>query len=250
MMARTATNFGLRRVLLPVLAIAAPVVGQIHELTGAGVSIRDFTRQGDEIIRAANWAFAIWGPIYLGLIVYAFAQVRMCDGPAILNRLAWPSTFALAGIGGWVLAAQFGGDLLTPILIIGSAAILIAPLWAAGATQDGASLKHRGLIVWPLAALAGWLTIAAPLNVVGMLARAGVAQPGQALIWGAVGIVLALTVGVVVTLRTRLIAYPVPISWGLFAVFMAERIRDPALGWLALAASLALLVVTAVKARR
>lgn len=44
--------------------------------------------------------------------------------------------------------------------------------------------------------------------------------------------VVVVTVGV--TARLRLLAYPLPVAWGLVGAFMAERNDAPAVAWAAL----------------
>ena len=47
----------------------------------------------------------------------------------------------------------------------------------------------------------------------------------------------------ILALRMRLVAYPLPISWGLMAVFVAERANHPSAAWVALVGACALAVI-------
>ena len=94
-------------------------------------------------------------------------------------------------------------------------------------------------VLWPLGLLAGWLTIASALNLLTVLTAKGLISPPMALGWANGGIVVVAATALYVTSRTRLPAYPIPIAWGLAAVFVAERQAQPAIGWLALAAAVA-----------
>ena len=108
------------------------------------------------------------------------------------------------------------------------------------------TLQGRALVDWPLAALAGWLTIAAPLNLI-TTATAFDALPAflSPTGWAIAAIVVVVLIGAAVTASLRTLAYPLPIAWGLVGAFVAEQERNPVLGFTALGAAF-LLVVAAV----
>ena len=62
-----AAAYPLRRVLVLVLAFASVIVAYGQMALGLGQSPAEFAADGDETLRAAGWAFSIWGLIYLGL---------------------------------------------------------------------------------------------------------------------------------------------------------------------------------------
>ncbi|MNN05916.1 hypothetical protein D3C81_1186920 [compost metagenome] len=106
--------------------------------------------------------------------------------------------------------------------------------------------RDRWFLIWPLAALAGWLTVAAPLNLI-TTATAFDALPAFAspTAWAIVAIVVVVLVAIEVTLYLRTLAYSLPIAWGLVGAFVAEQERNPMLGFSALGAAF-LLVIAAV----
>lgn len=233
-----------RRLIVLAAAIFAVVVSQAQMLLGLGQTPQEFAADSDATLRVAGYAFSIWGVIYLSLLIYAVRQVLPRTGESeILTRLGWPSVIALLGIGWWIVASAFDWEWATVVLIFASAAVLIAPLLA---NADRIRLLSRGdrdrwLTVMPLSLLAGWLTVASPLNLLTILTGNGqlpAALPpiGWALLAG--GVVTAL--GLFVCWRTRLFSYPLPIAWGLLGGFVAEQERNPALAF----PLLALAVVT------
>jgi hypothetical protein len=240
----------LRKLLILVTAFAAPALGQLHAMSGWGRSVAEFAGEGDEVLRAGSWAFAIWGPIYLYLWIYAVAQALRRDEEPILRRVGWPSLVALAGIGLWTVVAQFGPDLLTVPIILASLLGALAPLLAAGPDQDGADLRTRATLVWPLAALAGWLTVATALNVITLAAKYGLLAGAPAEAWGMAGVAMVALTALLVILRTRLWIYGLPVAWGLVAVWAAERVRHPETGWAALVACALVALAAALRARR
>ena len=165
--------------------------------------------------------------------------------------MALPSLVAMSGIAAWIFAAAWDIEWLTIVLIAGSAAALIAPLAAAGPSLDGAAGWERRLAAWPLGLLAGWLTIASAANIVTVLTGNGQFPdllPVNAWVLGAVGVVVLIALWVVA--RTRLLAYAIPIVWGLTAVFAAEQVRNPTLAFTAAGGAALLALFALVKLRR
>lgn len=107
--------------------------------------------------------------------------------------------------------------------------------------------RDRWFLIWPLAALAGWLTIAAPLNLI-TTATAFDALPGflSPTGWAIAAIVVVVLVAIEVTLYLRTLAYSLPIAWGLAGAFVAEQARNPILGFTALGAAFLLVVASVI----
>lgn len=235
-----------RRLIVLAAAIFAVVVGQTQVLLSWGQSPAEFSADSDATLRVAGYAFAIWGVIYLWLLVYAVRQVLPQTGESLLiHRLGWPSVVALLGIGWWVVAAAFDWEMATIVLIFGALAALLVPLLAnADAVRAlPRADRDRWMTVWPLAMLAGWLTVAAPLNLI-TVATGNDALPGMLspTVWAILAIVVVSAVALGVTQRLRTLAYGLPIAWGLLGAFVAEQARNPVLSYVALAAAVAVLV--------
>ena len=239
-----------RRLVVLASTVFAVVIGQTQVLLGWGQSPAEFSADSDTTLRVAGYAFAIWGVIYLWLLVYAVRQALPQTGESdILHRLGWPSVAALLGIGWWVVAAAFDWEMATIILIFAALAALLVPLLVnAGAIRAlSRGDRDRWMTVWPLALLAGWLTVAAPLNLI-TVATGNEALPAMLspTVWAVLAIALVAAVALGVTLRLRTLAYGLPIAWGLLGAFVAEQGRNPLVAYVALAASVAVLVGTIV----
>ena len=224
-----------RRLIVLAATLFAIVIGYSQTAIGWGQSPAEFSADSDATLRIAPYAFAIWGVIYLGLFVYAVRQVLPQTGESeILTRFGWPSVLALLGIGWWIVASAFDWELMTIILIFGSAAVLIAPLLA---NASRIRLLPRGdrdrwMTVMPLSLLAGWLTVASPVNLLTVVTGNGdlpdVLSPTA---WALLAGVCVGALGLFVSWRTRLFSYPLPIAWGLLGGFVAEQERNPSLAF-------------------
>lgn len=235
-----------RRLIVLGTALFAVIVGQGQMALGWGQTAAEFGADSDATLKVAGYAFAIWGVIYLGLLVYAVRQVLPQTGESLLiHRFGWPSALAMTGIGLWIVAAALDAELATIVLIFGSLAVLLIPLLRNAGAVRALPIRERDrwMVVWPLALLAGWLTVAAPLNLITVATGNGdlpaVLSPTT---WAMLAIVLVSGVALVVTQQIRTVAYAIPIAWGLLGAFVAGQPRNPALAYFALAAAVAVLV--------
>lgn len=238
-----------RRLVVLAAAVFAVVVPIVQNLGGFGLTQAEFAADGNQTLQVAGYAFSIWGLLYLGLLIYAGRQALPQTGESVLiNRMGWPSAVAMFGIGMWIIAAALNLKAASVIIIFASLLALLVPLLATAKTirTTGALDRDRWFLIWPLAALAGWLTIASPLNLI-TTATAFEALPAllSPTAWAIAAIVIVVLVAIEVTLYLRTMAYSLPIAWGLVGAFVAEQERNPLLGFTALGAAF-LLVVAAV----
>lgn len=222
-------------------AIAVPVIQFAVGVTPTGET--ELVRDGDTTLEAAGYAFSIWSLIYAGLIAYAVYQALPAtrETPG-LRALGWPSVVAMTGCGLWLIAAMYDIKLATILIIIGSAAALCIPLLQRYPVQRRIEFW---LVAAPLSMLAGWLTIASAINTLTVLTSWGVIDSGSAPAWAAGGVVAVVLVGAGIAAASKNWIYPLPIAWGLAAVWVAEQADRPTVALLA-AAGAALLAVTAL----
>ena len=235
-----------RRLIVLAATAFAVIAGQLQQFGNIGQSPAEFSADSDATLRVVGWAFAIWGPIYLGLIAYAIRQALPQTGESeMINRFGWPSILALVGIGGWILAAAVDAEIATIVLIFGALSVLIIPMLTNAKLIRGLPRwdRDRWLVAWPLGALAGWLTIASPVNLLTVATGNGDLPATLApTVWALIAVVGVAVFALFVTWATRLLAYPLPVAWGLIGVFVAEQDKGNAtLAFGALAFSLIVL---------
>lgn len=235
-----------RRLIVLATAVFAVLVGQGQALLGWGQSAAEFSADSDATLRVAGFAFAIWAPIYLGLLSYAVRQVLPQTGESrLIQQFGWPSALAFLGIGWWIIAAAFDWEAATVVLIFGALIVLLlALLHDADAIRALPRMdRDRWMTVWPLALLAGWLTVAAPLNLITVATGNGdLPAMLSPTVWAILAIVAAALLALGVTWRIRALPYALPVAWGLLGAFVAEQERNPALAMVALGASAIVLV--------
>lgn len=224
-------------------AIAIPAIQMTQHI---GLSAAEFSGQGDQTLRAAGYAFSIWGLIYLGLAAYATYQLTPASETPTLRAVAWPSVVAIAGCGAWILASAFNLQWSGVAIIVISAAAMVAGLMRARA--DAPTFRDKLLVVWPLSLLAGWLTVASAINILTVLTAQGIIGPG--LTWAVIGTATVLLVGGFVGWRLRSAVYLGPVIWGLIGVYVAEQADKPLAAWLAAGAALLLALEAAATLRK
>ena len=224
----TAANqpaYPIRRILILIAAFAAVLIGYGQIAMNIGQSPAEFAADGDSTLRVAGFAFSIWGVIYAWLIVYAVYQaIPSTTENAALRALGWPSFGALAGIGLWIVASAADWKWGSVFIIAASLLAVLFPLALRPDLWRGLPLKQRALVVWPLALLAGWLSIASVVNLITVLTAQAllpaVLPPAG---WAILAVVLTAAIALVVTWRIDQWTYPLPVAWGLFGAFVAER---------------------------
>lgn len=239
LLARTAVVVGVA------VAVLAPAS---QALMDWGQTASEFADDGDETLRAAGWAFSIWGVVYAGLVVFAVHQLG--SRSAWLERVRWPAAGAALGCGLWIVAAGLDIHCATVFVITASAIAAIAAASHARAASLQNSLKARLFVLWPLSLLAGWLTIATLVNLLTVLTAEGWAPAAARTPWAIAGIASAAIVAGAVVVRTGLILYAAPVLWGLAAVASAATTdAKPPVAAAAIAAALILALIAAWRLR-
>jgi hypothetical protein len=237
-----------RRIVVLVLAILSVTIAYGQMFVGIGQTPEQFAADGNGTLRVAGYAFAIWGVIYTGLLIYAVRQALPATGESrLINRMGWPSALAFASIGLWIVASAMDWEGGTVGLIFMALLAVVIPMAQESSTIRALSLKHRDrwTVVWPLALLGGWLTVASPVNLITVLTGNGdlpdILSPT---VWAMVAIVAVGLVTLAMTAAIRTVAWSLPVAWGLAGAFAAEQERNAPLAMFALAAAIAVLVGT------
>lgn len=235
-----------RRLAVLAAAVFAVIVPIVQALGGFGLSQAEFAADGSQTLRVAGYAFSIWSLLYLGILIYAGRQALPQTGESVLiNRMGWPSVVAFFGIGFWIVMAALNLKAASVVVILASLLALLLPMLASARTirTTGTMERDRWFLIWPLAALAGWLTVAAPLNLITVATAFEALPPALSPTgWAVLAVVATTLIGIGVTWAVRTLAYPLPIAWGLVGAFVAEQEVKPVLAFTALAAAFALVV--------
>lgn len=239
-MAQDGSRDGLRQA-----AVIGAVVGGI--LSGTSEEYGDAEESLSRVL-PADWAFAIWAPIFAGWLAYAAHQARPSRrADPLLRRTGWPVAVTTGVAGTWV-RLQRRPLLQLPVIAGTTAAAVTAYARAVPASDEQArSPVDRWVVREPVGLTAGWLTLAAVAATTEVLLAIGCRDlwPGER-VWGVGMLAAAGAIATTVTLRLPISAgYPAAVTWGLVATSARELPRRPASGIAAATAA-----VTALTAAR
>jgi hypothetical protein len=221
-------------------AVLAAVVGGL--ISGATENYGD-SDESPSLVLPADWAFAIWGPVYAGTLAYAAQTLRPSRRTdPLLRRTGWPVALANAAAGVWVRLQDPPRNQL-PAIALTLAAAATAHGRAASAPAEGtASTADRWTVRLPLGLLSGWVTVATAAATTEVLVAEGW-SPRHRDAWAVA--VLGVVTGVAAAVTRRVPTsrgYPAAVVWGLGATAARSAPRSPVAG---VAAALAAAAVAA-----
>lgn len=238
------------RLLVLLSALLMPIVAWFSERGAFGPTNAAVSAEYPTLLIAAGYAFAIWGLIFLFDVIYGVWQAtgeRRRD--ATLDAVA-PWAFA-----GFVLTAAwmplFSRGLFWLCLLVIFAALACLLRCALLLTRDTLPLRAQWLWAWtPLSLHAGWLSVAAFLNLAQVVVAYRLLPTGDMLGWSLLLIALAAALLLVMNARMRgNVDYAGAAAWGLVAVYVKQSAWDlpgaSTAAWVALGVAVALVLQTA-----
>ncbi len=212
---------------LPLLAALAFALSPLVAGSFGGFAPDAFpVPQDDPPVQPAGYAFAIWGLIYLWLIVHgAYGAWRRRDHPGWRPTRA-PLTASLALGAFWIPVAN-ASPLWATLMIWAMALPALAALLRAG-TAD------RWLLAVPLGLYAGWLTAAASVSIGLVLAGWGITGPIVAA-W--IALAVALAVAAFILWQRPAPGYAAAFAWALVGIAVQNGGAVPSLTAAALIAA-------------
>ncbi|MHA6334469.1 hypothetical protein ACXYL9_12380 [Qipengyuania sp. CAU 1752] len=160
-----------------ILAVAWQIGATFLPQLGLGEPIGDRSDSVRTLITPSGWAFAIWGPLFLGSAIFAIWQSLPAQADnALLRRIGWWAAIALAAQGAWATYTQFANlTALSAIIIAISLIGLLAILRIMVKFERDFTLAERFIVALTFSALAAWLTAATIVNISATLVYYGVA---------------------------------------------------------------------------
>lgn len=196
--------------------------------------------QVDPPVQPAGYAFAIWGLIYVALLVSAVYGIVFRSQAVDWAEMRPPLALSLFVGVAWLPVAQASPVIATVLIWI----MLIAALNALGR----APTLDRWLARGPVALYAGWLTAASFVALGLVLAGYGVMSGTTAAV---LCLVLALILAAaVMSLLPDIPEYGLAMAWALAGVAVANWQQTDAVAWLAIAGAAVMMVLTARSAAR
>jgi len=225
----------------------------LNGLAGSGVfggrSVGDVSAQYETQITPAGYAFAIWGLIYLLLILFVVYQwvawLRNREDTALKQTGLW---FALGNIanGLWIVVwlNQYMG--LSVVLIFLLLISLIVLTYRLRLEIWDAPVRIIAFVWWPIVFYLGWIVVASVANVsvylVSISWQGGILSP---LSWALVMIVIATAIYLLLIFTRNMREAALVGVWAFIAIAVRQGSAHPVIGYTAFAAAAVLLIVIA-----
>ena len=232
---------------------AALLVGVFLLIVAGSLGDYGSAERSPSLILPADYAFGIWGVIFIGTLVFAIYQALPSQAAnPLLRPLRSPLSYAFASAGLWVHVLPLG---IYPL----SQAFLLSTMGASAlayARLEGTSLRSKSRERWmvqePIGLFTGWITLATVAASTEALLLAGYDRVGLGpLLWALFWLVAITLLGAWVMFRVPAsLGFPLALIWGLIAIAVQHYAQAPAVAWTAAGASIVLALVLAASGTR
>ncbi|BAZ00529.1 hypothetical protein NIES37_45240 [Tolypothrix tenuis PCC 7101] len=244
----------LRQIVTLVAIIGAFVVNilsNIFPLNGLSIGQISNNLFKNVLIIPANYAFAIWGLIYLGLFafgIYQFLPSQKYDSD--LRNTGYFLVIASIAQSIWVylfLSRLFVFSVVAMLLILLPLIVIYLRL---NIGNQLASRQKKWFIYKPISIYLSWISVATIVNVACALYFQGWNGWGiSGEMWTAILLFIATAIAVVIVMQRQDIAYTGVTVWAILAIAI-KHWNNPLLRNVALALVIALVLITIFKIRR
>ena len=202
-----------------VIAFIVNVLSNIFPLNGLTIGGISNTLFKDVLIIPANYAFAIWGLIYLGLFAFAIYQVlpSQRENPN-LRKTGYLLTIASIAQSIWVylfLSRLFVLSVIAMLLIL----LSLMTVYLRLESGTPASRAEKWFIRYPISIYLGWISVATIVNIASALYINnwnGFGISPEA--WTVTMVIIATFVAAIALLQRQDIAYSGVTVWALIAI--------------------------------
>lgn len=211
------------RLVLLLCALAMPLVSWFSQRGAFGPDNGTISNQYPTLLVAAGYAFAVWGLIFLLDVVFGIWQLgRSRRDDATLKRIRPVAILGFALTAAWMPIFSQQIFWLALLVIWSSLACLL--YCAVVLSRDPNPVAGQRWFAWlPLSLHAGWLSLAAFLNIAQVIVAYRLLPTDQMLSWSLVLFAVAAALLLLANARMRgNIPYVLVALWGLAAVYMKQ----------------------------
>lgn len=238
---------------LPLVCAVAQILTPFLPMIGFGRTIGAQSNAVRTLVTPAGWAFAIWGALYTGALVFALYQAlpSQRDNP-LLARLRGPAAGAFFGNALWAAYTQVAGlGVPSVAIILFTLLCLLKSYRILSTSPTGFTTGERWCAVLPLTALASWLTVASIVNIAATLRAHGVYFGGETPVVAAAIVVLGGVIAAAALVAGRgCPPYALVFFWALAAIWASGGQRSALVAIGVVVAALLVLLGTITGLRR
>ena len=215
-------NEKIRQILVVVATFGVVFV---NYLAASGIVNNKTTGElSDKLITDINpsgYAFAIWSLIYLGLIIFSIYQAFPSQREnKLFENIRTIYILNCVANAGWIYAWHYE---IIPLSIVIMLVILGTLIFINRALIETDTIVESLVAKVPFNIYFGWITVATILNASITLVYFGVKfPPTTTSIVGAILIIVATIIGVVIRFSLAAAFYPMAIAWGLTGIAIKQ----------------------------
>lgn len=212
-------------------------------------SISEISARYDTLLTPSGYAFAVWGLIYAGLIVFAIYQLMDIFKDNLnhdfILKIGWWFIIANLANAAWVLTFtnnQIGASLIIMLVIFFSLLKIVLNI---NMERWDAPVPIIAFIWWPFSLYFGWINVALLANISAWLVSIGWTGAGiSPTLWAI--LILAVTTVIFVTMvwKRNMREYAFAGAWGIVAIAVKNWDHDHLVAWTAIIAA-AIMIINA-----
>lgn len=239
-----------------ILAPMMWLLSTLPQVTDWGRTASEFSDQNDSLLVPFGLAFAIWFPIFVLCVGYAFIQGLSSKASHPVFRAAGPWTaFGFLGVCLWALISAHAPD---GLVLWGTALVFVPTVFclvrALLILRRGKRDLHGAASIFSnvgIGMIAGWTSLAMFLNWTPLIGQ--ITGLGEVLVCAVMLVIALVFIATVLKKSDGYIAYAFPVIWGL-SLLSYERYQTnvsfEVLGVMAAIGALGLLIITILLNRR
>ncbi len=205
-------------------SIAINTLSNVLPLNGVSVGELSNTLFSSVQIIPANYAFAIWGLIYIGLIAFGIYQLQPSqrENPR-LQHSGYLLAIACISQCAWIYLFLDRLFPLSNLAMLGILAPLIVMYQRLEIRQERVSRQERWFIHLPISIYLGWISVATIVNVaIGLYSLKWDGWGIAPSVWTVVMMAIASIIAAVISIQRRDTAYVLVIVWALVAIAIRQ----------------------------
>jgi hypothetical protein len=197
----------------------------LYPLNGQSIGAISNTVFAQVKIIPANYAFAIWGVIYLGLLAFGGYQLLPTQRhKSPLRRVRSLLVFACLAQSVWVFLFLARSYWLSVVAMLGILIALIGIYQQVNSGQRRSDRAERWLMQIPFSIYLAWISVATVVNIACALYSQGWQGGGlfSAELWTTLVLLLCGALGTAIVTRRRDLAYGLVFVWALVAIAVRQ----------------------------
>lgn len=218
-----------------------------------GASIGEVSDKYANLLTPADYAFGIWGLVYLALLAFAIYQLRdMFVKPAkddIALKIGWWFVIANLANASWGIAFTNEAVGLSLLIMMVLFFALIKIVLNLNMEKWDAPISIIAFVWWPLSIYFGWITVALVANTSTYLTSLGWSgTPLHPATWALIVLLLATIVFTAMIWTRNMREYALAGVWGIVAIGVKNWDSNQLVAYVSIIMALAIFINTAVHA--